>query len=111
MAQAHRASYEAFRGPIPDGLHVLHKCDNPACINPAHLFLGTHDDNMADKTQKQRHLHGGRHHHAKLTDEIVIECRQKHQSGESISSLAEKHGVHFKTMRQAVLRLKWKHVA
>lgn len=53
---AHRFFYAYFNGPITNGLHVLHKCDTPACVNPDHLFLGTHQDNMADKMKKKRHL-------------------------------------------------------
>lgn len=54
MIFAHRVSWEMHNGPIPDGLQALHKCDNPPCVNPAHLFLGDNDDNIKDKLQKGR---------------------------------------------------------
>jgi len=77
---AHRVVYEDAVGPIPAGLHVLHRCDNPPCCNPAHLWLGTHADNMADMREKGRwSLHhsceGERNRAAKLTPEQVLEIR------------------------------------
>ena len=57
--RAHRFSWRAFRGPIPKGLYVLHRCDNRPCVNPDHLFIGTHSENMADKVQKGRNVSPG----------------------------------------------------
>lgn len=53
---AHRAAWEAFNGPIPEGMHVLHRCDVRACCNPHHLFLGTNNGNIADSMRKGRHI-------------------------------------------------------
>lgn len=71
---AHRHSYQAFVGEIPDGLHVLHHCDNRKCINPPHLFLGTNEDNVADRVSKGRSgaLRGENHRSAKLTEADVL---------------------------------------
>lgn len=56
----HRFMWEMFRGPIPTGMCVCHKCDTPPCINPDHMFIGTHQDNMADMARKGRRRSGGR---------------------------------------------------
>ena len=72
---AHRASYIIHIGPIPDGVDVLHACDNPPCVRPDHLVLGSHDDNMKDAGAKSRLPFGERHHTSKLKTSQVIEMR------------------------------------
>jgi hypothetical protein len=74
----HRLSYELFRGPIPSGCEVCHECDIPLCINPAHLFIGTHTDNMRDASAKSRmrSARGEDNKGAKLTESDVLEIRR-----------------------------------
>lgn len=73
-----RLSYELFIGPR-NGLFVCHHCDNPNCVRPSHLFLGTNNDNRQDSVQKRRHAHGERHGAAKLTDEQIKEIRRRYK--------------------------------
>ena len=87
--KAHRYAWEAVFGD-PGEMHVLHKCDNPACVNPEHLFLGTHQDNMRDREAKGRFPTGLNHTNAKLTDQEVREIRQSPMTG---SQLARAYGV------------------
>lgn len=128
---SHRYSYVLAFGPIPEGLHVLHKCDNPPCVNPFHLFIGTQADNMRDMVAKQRAyvqrhkfygaengmvrhpesvLRGERNPHAKLTDELVTAMRKRAKSGESIRWLAAEHGLSISTARHAICASTWAHV-
>lgn len=80
---AHRLSWEIHFGPIPDGLWVLHRCDNPPCVRPDHLWLGTNRDNCDDKVKKGRAVGapGGEHHHlAKLS---AVQVQAVHRLGEA----------------------------
>jgi hypothetical protein len=106
---AHRASYERYKGPIPGGLFVCHKCDNPPCVNPDHLFLGTAQDNDRDKVEKRRHVFGERHHNAKLTEELIREIRIAHKNRVgTYQELADKYGMCFNSIRNIVTRRSWK---
>lgn len=97
--QAHRVSWVLHFGPIPDGLWVLHRCDNRPCVRPDHLFLGTVTDNNRDMVAKGRaikpeqHARGERASTAKLTADQVRELRAAHAAGESAKSLAARFGI------------------
>lgn len=96
----HRLSWMINIGKIPDGLCVLHKCDNRRCVNPDHLFLGTNKDNQDDCRKKGRHawLRGERLPLTKLTAAQAFEAKQRLKS-ESFRSIARDMGVHFDTIR------------
>jgi hypothetical protein len=136
--RSHRISWELAHGPVPDKMHVLHNCptgDDPACVNPAHLWLGTHTENMRDRSTKGHHpgtTHlekfpcGDRHWAAmhpelvsrgenrsdsKLTNGAVREIRRKRDNGTAkLTELAEEFGVSISAISNVALRKTWKHV-
>lgn len=110
--RAHRVSWVIANGPIPAGMHVLHKCDVRCCVNPDHLFLGTHADNMRDMTAKSRNrfvpLPGELNPASKLTAKVVRQIRDEYARGEvSQSALAKAHGVSVITVNRAINRKTW----
>jgi hypothetical protein len=108
--RAHRVAYELTHGPIPDGLHVCHRCDNPPCVNPAHLFLGTGADNVSDMVSKDRHQHGATNGQAKLTEDSVRTMRALWSEGVTYAALAERFSIAEKSVWAIVKRRNWKHV-
>lgn len=112
---AHRISYELHNGPIPEGMCVCHHCDNPPCVNPAHLFLGTDATNARDMVQKGRQSHEGRlkgeaHHAAKLSASDVIQLRAMAAQGISRRKIAGIFGITVDHTNAIIRRRCWKHI-
>jgi hypothetical protein len=137
---AHRLSWELHNGPIPEGLLALHKCDNPPCVNPDHLFLGTHADNSQDMVKKGRSCKAeknflnqhpevrpkGDNHYmrrfpervkrgenniaAVLTDDKVREIRRRYIPGKNTLALAKEYGVDSSSILNITKRRTWKHL-
>jgi len=109
---AHRVSWEIFFYDIPDGFWVCHHCDNPSCVNPEHLFLGTSLDNAQDRSEKKRNRNqnGSNHNMAKLNEKIVINIRRQLALGASGYGLAKKYNVSPMAINNIKHYKSWKHV-
>lgn len=113
IVRAHRYSYELNTGEIPDNLFVLHHCDNPSCVNPKHLWLGTNDDNMKDMASKHRSSDnkGEKNPNRKLTSENVLWIRERYsQAGITYKKLGDMFGVTKETIHHIIRRIIWKHI-
>jgi hypothetical protein len=123
--RANRVCWTMHFGAIPSGLWVLHKCDNPACVNPSHLWLGTVHDNNADKISKNRQSKGwnsGAHtkperkargeavKNAKLNNEIVLEIRRKHRAGLRYRQIANDCRTTVSQVAKVITGTSWAHV-
>lgn len=113
LVLTHRLAYEEAAGPVPDGLCVLHRCDNPPCCNPSHLFLGTRAENNADKIAKGRAviIRGERQGGAKLTDCDVRAIRRLHREGATKLGLSKRFGVSRPVISGVIEGTLWSHVA
>ena len=110
---AHRVAYTLTHGPIPKGLHVMHSCDNRACVNPAHLSLGTPLDNTRDMMRKgrQRPPRGELARKGKLTDQTALFARALWESGSvTQAEIARRLGVDSATICHVVTRRTWRHI-
>jgi len=110
LLKAHRVSWELNIGLIPDGMQVLHQCDNPLCVSPHHLFLGTHDDNMTDRQMKGRQVKGSSHPRAKLDSVSISIIKEAYQAGFSQVRIAKYFGVHGSMASRIVGGKSWSHL-
>ncbi len=107
--RAHRASFIFFHGPIPTGMYVCHRCDNPGCVNPDHLFVGTATDNMQDMLRKGRGKIGEQHGRHKLTEAQVVEIKEALPTVSQLS-LSRKYGVSGHTIHAISRGWTWAHI-
>lgn len=108
---AHRVVDEFVDGPIPSGVVIRHKCDNPKCCRPSHLERGTMNDNRNDMVIRDRVAHGSRHWISKMNESLVSEARLRHGNGESGCSLAKVFGIQASTMTSLLRGETWKRVS
>lgn len=109
---AHRLAYQAFVGPIPEGMHVCHTCDNRLCCNPSHLWTGTNADNTRDRNLKGRQAHGGSHGMVKLTEADAREIKRLLSEGSSPQNvIAKRFGVSPRAVRHIKRGTTWAYLA
>jgi hypothetical protein len=106
--RVHRLVYELITGNSIKGLYLCHKCDNPLCVRPDHMFLGTQKDNVLDREKKGRGIKGETHPHAKLKEKEVLKIRELLKNGTKIKTLAAYYKVHKSTIDGIKYKRIWK---
>lgn len=111
LIRAHRFAWELENGKIPDGMVIMHVCDNRRCVRASHLALGTQLENIKDRGEKERQVRGTRNQRAKLTEDDVAEIRRKSTCEHvTIKDIATEYGVHRSTIECIVQRKTWRHI-
>lgn len=122
QVRAHRRSWEMANGPLPEGAVIRHSCDNPPCVRPDHLAIGTQQDNLADMTSRGRRVRGERHpwfgqeqrgetnRQAKLTDEQVAHIKGMAAAGHYHDDIAQRYGVTKTNVSYIASDKTWRHV-
>jgi hypothetical protein len=110
LGYTHRVAWEVTNGPVPHGLFVCHKCDNPPCVNPAHLFLGTPAENSADMAKKRRSTYGESAARAKLTEDDIRAIRDAIDDGLYQHAVAKQFGVSRSLVGLIAQRKRWAHI-
>ena len=105
---SHRVMWEVFNGePLPSGLVIRHKCDNPSCVNPHHLEIGTQRQNQQDKVDRGNSLKGSKHHNSKLNELQVREIKRRINDGERLCDICEDYGVSRDTISKIKRGINW----
>lgn len=107
---SHRMAFVMKNGPIPEKMLCCHRCDNPSCVNPDHIFLGSHADNNLDSCLKMRHTHGERHSLAKLKDHQVLEIRELCKQSKWNKHISIMYGVSHQVISHIRNGRSWKHL-
>lgn len=109
--RVHRFIYEMFNSQIPAGMDLCHHCDTPRCVRPDHLFVGTRLDNVRDMVNKGRHCCGANHYQTPLTDQQVLDIRQKYSDGGvTYRQLGSAYRVSPSSIGQIIRRESWRHL-
>lgn len=112
LIKAHRVAWELIYGPIPENICVLHKCDNPSCVYIGHLFIGTYQDNNADRDRKNRQActQGELNGQCTLTAKQVLEIRKMYKEGHKCRELSKMFETSKQNIKNIVYRHSWKHI-